>query len=68
MQLAVEKKKNKNQGCYGLDIKNNPKVLSMALHSIPLYLAEHILLSAKDKLSPSKDVVPTSQNSLPLPN
>lgn len=70
MQLTVE---NKNQGRYGLDIKNNPTVLEMlplskALHSIPSYLAEHILLSAKNKLALSKDVVPTSQNSLQLPS
>lgn len=70
-QLAMEKKKN--QGCCGLDIKNDPTALEMlplskVLHSIPLYLAENILLSAEHKSAPSKDDVPTSQNSLQLPS
>lgn len=69
---AACKKDKKNQGCYGLDIKDNPTVLEMlplskVLDSIPLYLAEHISLSAKDKSGATKDAVPTSQNSLQLP-
>lgn len=70
---AACNREKKNQGCCGLDIKNNPTVLEMlplskVLHSIPLHLAEHILLSAKHKSAPSKDDVPTSQNSLQLPS
>lgn len=66
LQLATEKEKN--QGCYGFDIKDKPTVLEMlplskALLIIPLYLAE---LFTKEELAPSKDVAPASQNSLQL--
>lgn len=69
LQLATEKEKN--QGCYGFDIKDKPTVLEMlplskALLIIPLYLAEQTLLFTREELAPSKDVAPASQNSLQL--